>query len=146
MKHLPFVRSTAILAVVVILFAAVSQASPRAGSGAGPDQGSKAKHIASPEAARAAVTAVPAARAALIDKIDRVLESEAAREQLARWAIGADRAKAVVAGLGDEELAYLALRADGVMANLQGGRSNTTFYLILLGAFLLPILIALALS
>jgi broad specificity phosphatase PhoE len=144
MKHRPSGLNGIVLILGLIMFTTVSQAYIHAGERPAPGQ--DPKHIASSEEVRAAVTAAAAARGAQIDKIVAVLDSGAVRRQLAGWGISADRIKGAVSRLDESELADLAARADGVLADVLGGHSNTTFILILVAAFLLPLVIALALS
>ena len=146
MKHLPSGPGVALFVIGLIVFAMVSPVSLFAGPRAKPDQRVNSRHIASPEDVRTSVLAATAARQARIDKIAKTLDTEAVRGQLDRCGIGVDRVKTAVNRLGDAEISYLAARADGILAGVQGGHLSATFILILLGAFLLPLLIALVLS
>lgn len=130
----------------LLLFASAFPISLRAGEPSGQAAATAPRHIASPGEVRAAAAAVPALRDARIDTIARVLESGPAREMLGRWGIRPAQALEAVSRLDDNEIAALAARADGFVSDVQGGHMNTTFVLILLAAFLLPMVIALALS
>jgi hypothetical protein len=110
--------------VLSALFVVFAASAGIAGQTATADKSATPGHIVSPGEIRAAAAAAPDARGMNIKKIAGFLDTDAARAQLGRWGIGADRAKAAVASLDDDELAYLAARADGVMARLEGGSQS----------------------
>lgn len=141
-------RSKAGLPVLafVLLLASAFPISLGAGEPSGQSAATTPRHIASPAEVRAAAAAVPALRDARIDRIARVIDSGPAREMLGRWGIKPGQVLEAVSRLDDPELATLAARADGLLSDVQGGHLNTTFVLVMLAAFLLPIAIALALS
>jgi hypothetical protein len=107
--------------LIIVLAASMSLAgqTPAAEKGAAP------KHIASPGEIKASAAAYGATRRANVEKVSGLLDNEAVRTQLGRLGAGAEQIKAAVAGLDDEELAYLAARADDVMAGVEGGLSKS---------------------
>jgi hypothetical protein len=111
-------------AVLCVGLVAIVMSLPLAGAAA-PDRGQTSKHVVSPGEMRSAAAAAPAVRQTQVDKLAKVIDSEAARRELARWGLSAERAKAAVSRLDDSELAYLAARADGAFARLEGeGKSR----------------------
>ena len=105
-----------------------------------PEKSLTAKHIVPEREVRASAVAYSAERNASVDKVARLLDSEAARKQLAQWGIKADQAKSAISRLDNAELEYLSAQADNVMGDLQGGKLKG--WMVIAGAFLLPFLIA----
>lgn len=114
-------KKMAAAALVVVFAASVSLAgqTPVAEKGAAP------KHIASPGEIKASATAYGAARDANLKKVSGLLDNETVKAQLGRLGAGSAKLKAALAGLDDLELAYLAARADEVMAGVEGGLSKS---------------------
>jgi len=88
-----------------------------------PEKSLTAKHILPEKEIRASAVAYSAERNARVDKVARLLDSEAARKQLAQWGIKADQAKSAISRLDNKELEYLSAQGDSVMADVQGGAS-----------------------
>lgn len=126
--------------VIIILILAAFQLSASAGATQKSEKSLTAKHIVTEKEIRASAVAFSAERNARVDKVARLLDSEAARKQLAQWGIKADQAKSVISRLDNKELEYLAAQADNVMGDLQGGRLKG--WMVIAGAFLLPFIIA----
>jgi hypothetical protein len=119
-----FKLSRAVLLFGLVALALLFPRSVLAGQSTGPDMTLESRHIVSPAEVRASALAAPAVRKAQVDQLARIIDSDVARRQLSRWGISAEQAKAAVAGLDDTELAYLAARAEGVMAELEGSGKN----------------------
>jgi len=109
--------------VIIILFLAAFQLSASAGATQKSEKGLTAKHIVPEKEIQASAVAFSAERNARVDKVARLLDSEAARKQLAQWGIKVDQAKSAISRLDNAELEYLAAQADNVMGDLQGGSS-----------------------
>jgi hypothetical protein len=126
--------------VIIILLLAAFQLSLYAGEIQKSEKGLNSKHIVPEREIRASAVAYSAERNARVDKVARLLDSEAAQNQLAQWGIKAEHVKSAISRLDNAELEYLAAQADNVMSDLQGGKLKG--WMVIAGAFLLPFLVA----
>ena len=123
MKHCSLKRISRLSVILFVLLLAAFQSSAYAGKTQKSEKSLTAKHIVPEKEIQASAVAFSAERNARVDKVARLLDSEAARKQLAQWGIKVDQAKSAISRLDNAELEYLAAQADNVMGDLQGGSS-----------------------
>lgn len=142
-----FARAARGLSMAILLLAASGfQALFSAEETSIPGPSPASRHIVSAAEAKAAVAARSAERGARLETIARLLDTEMARAQLARWGLETGKVKTAVGRLSDRELAGLAARAEEVMADMQGGMSRTTrlfliMWGVIIGSFLLVMIV-----
>jgi hypothetical protein len=136
-------RISRLSVIFFVLLLAAFQSSAYAGETQKSEKGLTSKHNVPEKEIRASAVAFSAERNASVDKVARLLDSEAARKRLAQWGINVDQAESAISRLDNAELEFLAARIDNVMGDLQGGKPHITKF-IYYGLILMCVIVILA--